>query len=144
MKPTITSYKAQYKGLNCAHAQKTISLAPIHSFIKQIIPSRIGDLKSFDIHDTSFLHAPYKLLLSIKKYFRCLLFFLVSLFHFHHTVFRGLAGGCVNPGCFSLFVHSLVYQITHSFLNRFQPTFVSALLPYMLNLSYYFQPEVNT
>ena len=27
----------------------------------------------------------------------------------------------MNPGSFSLFVHSLVCQITHSFLNEFQP-----------------------
>ena len=28
---------------------------------------------------------------------------------------------CMNPGSFSRFVHSLVCQVTHSFLNGFQP-----------------------
>ena len=49
----------------------------------------------------------------------------LSLFHFHRTLFCGLAEACVNSGCFSskliLFIHSLVCQLTHSFLNGFQP-----------------------
>ena len=45
-------------------------------------------------------------------------------FHFHRTLFCGLAGGYVNPERFSLFVHSLVCSITHSFLDEFQPNLV--------------------
>ena len=47
-------------------------------------------------------------------------FFFVSLFHFHRTLFRGLAGACVNPASIfsnSLFMHSLLCQIPHSFLS---------------------------
>ena len=51
-------------------------------------------------------------------------FFSSSSFHFHRTLFRGLAGAYVNPGKFSLFVHSLVCPITHSFLDGFQPNLV--------------------
>ena len=50
-------------------------------------------------------------------------FFFFS-FHFHRTLFRGLAGAYVNPGILSLFVHSLVCLITHSFLDGFQPNLV--------------------
>ena len=47
-----------------------------------------------------------------------------SLFHFHRTLFRGLVGASMSPGSFSLFVHSLVCPITHSFLDGFQPNLV--------------------
>ena len=47
----------------------------------------------------------------------------------------------MNPGS-SLFVHSLVCPITHSFLDGFQPNLVQLALPSsMLYLSYYFQPK---
>ena len=46
------------------------------------------------------------------------------LFYFHRTLFRGLVGAYVNPGSFSLFVHSLVCPITHSSLDGFQPNLV--------------------
>ena len=48
----------------------------------------------------------------------------VCFFHFHRTLFCGLAGAYVNPGSFSLFVHSLVCPITHSFLDGLQPNLV--------------------
>ena len=58
-------------------------------------------------------------------------------FHFHRTLFRGLAGAYMNPGRFSLFVHSFVCPITHSFLYGFQPNLVQHF-PHvaMLYLSY--------
>ena len=97
MLPILSTSHCEFCGTrSCAHARKpSPCMAPIHLFTKQIVPSMyedIGDLKSFDIwrHDTSFPHAPYKLLPSIKKYFRCLSFILVSLFHFHRTLFCGL------------------------------------------------------
>ena len=51
--------------------------------------------------------------------------FFSTFFHFHHTIFRGLVGACVNPKSIfqTLFVHSLVCPITHSFLIEFQPNF---------------------
>ena len=82
--------------------------------------SRIVDLKLVEIIFLSSLYAPYKGLPSINNIFTYASFF-SCLFHFHHTFFRGLVGACVNPRSFSLFVHSLVCQITHSFLNGFQP-----------------------
>ena len=94
--------------------------------------SRIDELESFDIHYTSVPQSPYKHPPSIKNILGARCFF-SSLFHFHCTLFCGLAGACVNPGSFSLFVHSLVCQITHSFLNRFQPnTSPMYALPVML------------
>ena len=41
----------------------------------------------FDIHSTSFLHAPYKLFPSIKNILGARSFF---FFHFHRTLFVGL------------------------------------------------------
>ena len=63
----------------------------------------------------------YKGLLSMNNILRACHFF---FFHFHHTLFRELAGAYMNPGRFSLFVHSLVCPITHSFLDGFQPNLV--------------------
>ena len=39
--PTNPKYQPLqfYGGRSCAHARKTIPLAPIHSFTKQIVPS---------------------------------------------------------------------------------------------------------
>ena len=64
----------------------------------------------------------YKGLPSMKIIFTRVSFFF--FFHFHRTLFRGLAGAYVNPGRFSLFVHSLVCPITHSFHYGFQPSLV--------------------
>ena len=68
----------------------------------------------------------YKGLPSMNIILRACRFFFSSSssFHFHRTLFCGLAGAYVNPGRFSLFVHSLVYPITHSFLDGFQPNLV--------------------
>ena len=60
-------------------------------------------------------------ILCMCRFFHCFLF--VS-FNFHRTLFHGLAGACVNLRSFSVFVHSLVYPITHSFLDGFQPNLV--------------------
>ena len=130
---------------------KTIPLAPIHPFTKQFVPSMhqksftrrllrsfspvlcVRLIKGFLLSITlNFLHA--------RRFF----FFFVCFFHFHRTPFRGLAGACVNPGCFSL-VHSLICQITHSFLNGFQPN----LCQHFSNVcstchSILIHPEVNT
>ena len=96
---------------------KTIPLASIHLFTKQMVPSRIIELKSFDIIDTSFPHAPYKVLASIKNNLcTCRLFF---SFHFHCTLFSwAFLWACRNlrkPQKFFInlsFCHSLVCSIT--------------------------------
>ena len=51
-------------------------------------------LRFFAINRGAFPLAPYKLPPSINNIFTHALFFLVSLFHFHRTLFRGLAGAC--------------------------------------------------
>ena len=51
-------------------------------------------------------------------------FFLVSLFHFHRALFSWACGSLCEPRKFSLFVHSPVCPITHSFLDGFQPNLV--------------------
>ena len=74
--------------------------------------------KLMEIVFTRFLYAAYKGLPSINNIYTCTSF--SSLFHFYHRPLCGLAGAYVNPRSFSLFVHSLVCPITHSFLDRFQ------------------------
>ena len=127
--PILSTSHCEFNGTHsCAHARKTILLAPIHPFTKQtvatfivsiivypklmqIVPSifGMGIIKDF-IPSITFLH--------MRRFFLFL-----SLFHCHRMLFCGLAGGCVNHRSF-LFVHSLVCPITHSFLDRFQPNLV--------------------
>ena len=95
-----------------------------------VVP-RIVDSKLVEIVFPSSLYALNKGLPSIKKHFMCASFF-SCLFHFHHTLFRGLEGTCVNPRSFSLFMHSLVCQIPHSFLTNFSQTYVSTSPMYAL------------
>ena len=105
---------------SCAHARKTIPIAPIHSFTKQIVPSMYQESLSWSrlisitrVFRNHLINSPFH-----QKYFRCPSFFFFYFLSFHHTLFRGLAGACLNPESFSLFVHSLVCQITHSFLSQ--------------------------
>ena len=84
---------------------------------------------------TGSSHGRYKGLISMNIIFTRTSFFSCFLFHFHRTLFRGLAGACVNPGSFSLFVHALVCPITHSFLNGFQPNLVQHF-PYVYSTSH--------
>ena len=109
---------------SCAHARKTIPLAPIHPFTKQMVPSLCPESLTRSLF-RSFSPVLYvrliKGFLSPKTFLRARRSFslFVSLFHFHLTLFHRHAGACVNPGSFSnsLFVHSLLCQITRSFLN---------------------------
>ena len=90
------------------------------------------------IVSTSFLFGHYKGLPSMN-----LIFTRVSFFLLHRTLFRGLARASVNPGRFSLFVHSLVCPITHSFLHGFQPNLVQHL-PHVCSTCYTFFSLKNT
>ena len=84
------------------------------------IVSRTVYPKFVKIVFTSFSYAPYKLLLSINNILTCASVILLCFFHFHHTLFLWAVGACVNPKSFySLFVHSLVCQITRLFVDRF-------------------------
>jgi len=78
---------------------------------------------------TSSSHGRYKGLPSMNVIFtRASFFFLVSLFHFHCTLFSWACGSLREPRKFSLFVHSLVCPITHSSLDVFQPNLVQHFL----------------
>ena len=60
-------------------------------------------------HDMTFPQVPYKHFPPIKNIL-CASFFL-------NSTFDGLVGACVNLRSFSLFVHSLVYQIANSLIS---------------------------
>ena len=103
--------------------RKAIPMAPIHSFTKQIVPSMYQELLSWSrlisitrVFRNHLINSPLpsKIFLGTCRFFS-------STFIFIAHFFGGLVGACVNPGSFSLFVHSLVCQITHSFLNGYQP-----------------------
>ena len=84
MPPILSTSHCEFYGArSCAHAQKTIPMAPIHSFTKQIVPSMYQE--SFG---TSIPHAPYKLLPSIINISGTRRSFLLSFSL--HTFFMGL------------------------------------------------------
>ena len=58
--------------------------------------------------------------------------------------FHELAGACVNPRSFIFKVHSTCLSNNSLISSWISAKFVSVLLPCILYLSYYFQPEVNT
>ena len=107
---------------------KTIPSVLIHSFAKQIVPSLYQESLTSASKQCVLLVPLVWLInhfLTLKTFLRMHSFFLVSFFlHFHPTSFRGLAGAYLNPGRFSLLVHSLVCPITHSSLDGFQPNLV--------------------
>ena len=92
-----------------------LPLALLHSFTKQIVPSivsRIIDLKVVNTVFTSFSCVPMcahmcliKCIKNVSTHTSFFPLFLLSLFRFHHTLFRGLAEACVNPRSF-LLIHS--------------------------------------
>ena len=106
--------------------------SPWHQFTRLLnkylastfIVSIIISPKLVQIVFTGILYECYKGLPSFNNIFTCVSFFLVCLFHFIAHFFVGLRELGVNPRSFSLFVHSLVCPITHSFLDGFQPNLV--------------------
>ena len=108
------------------HALNTNS--PIYYTYSTFIVSTIVSQQLVQIVFTSFLFGRYAGLSSMNNILHVRRFFsnYSSYFNFHHTLFHGLAGAYmyVNPGRFSLFVHSLVCPIIHSSLDRFQPNLV--------------------
>ena len=107
------------------YRQSTHLLNKINS---TFIVSIIFSLRLVQIIFIGSSHGHYKGLPSMNYIFTCTSFFsslFVCLFlSFSSHTFHGLARAYVNPGSFSLFVHSLVCPITHSFLDGFQPTLV--------------------
>ena len=110
---------------------KTIPLAQIHPFTKQMVPSLCPELltqslsRIFDPKLVQIIFACFSYVPAIKGFLPSITllhachFFLVCFFvsFSSHT----FLWACVNTGSFSPFVHSLVCQITRSFLNGFQP-----------------------
>ena len=88
--PAIVEFNGTH---SCAHARKTIPLAPIHLFTKQIVPSLYQEsftqssLRSFSW--VLCVHLIKGFLLSIT-FLRTCHFFFVCFFHFHRTLFVGL------------------------------------------------------
>ena len=122
--PILSTSHCEFNGIHlCTHARKTISLAPIHSFTRQIVPSLYQQSSTCFLRSIIllFCRRPINSLLPSITFLRVHSFFFVYIlyFHFHRTHFCGLAGA---PKV-SLFVHSFVCAITHLFLNGFQPNF---------------------
>ena len=90
-------------------------------FTKQMVPSMcpVSFTRSLSqLVSPVFGKRPIKCFLPSIIFLRARHFFLLFLSFSSHT----FSWAYVNFGSFSLFVHSLVCQITHSFLNRFQQT----------------------
>ena len=107
---------------SCAHARKTIPLAPIHLFTKQMVPSLCPESLTrslFQSFSSVFCMHPIKCFLPSITFLcaRRFFYFLVCFFRFHCTLFRGLAGACMNSGKFfqTLFlcIHFFVESLTH-------------------------------
>ena len=124
--PILSTSHCEFNGAcSCAHARKTIPLALIHPFTKQnlMVPSFCPESLTrsfFRLFSPVLCVRLIKGFLPPKTFLHARRFF--SLFYFYRTLFHGHAGACVNPRSFfssSLFVHSLLCQITCSFLNGF-------------------------
>ena len=99
------------------------TILPIYYTNSTFIVSTIVFQQLVQIIFTGFLFGHYKGLPSMNNIFTRASFF-KFYFHFYCTLFHGLAGAYVNPGSFSLFVHSLICLITYTFLDGFQPNLV--------------------
>ena len=115
--PPILSMRVKWCPFMHPHL-KTIPLAPIHPFSKQMIHLLCPES----------LFSPVLCVCLIKGFLPSTAFLCVRHFFFVSFIFiahfsGGLIGAYVNPGSFLKlsFVHSVLCQITHSFLNGFQP-----------------------
>ena len=86
--PILSTSHCEFNGARlCIHAQKTIPLAPIHSFTKQIfIVSTIVYPNFMDIIFIDSLYVPYKRLPSINNIFTRVSSFLYFIFIAHFYV----------------------------------------------------------
>ena len=97
---------------------------------------------SREIVFTNFSCTPYKVLLSINNILCAHRFFL--LYFFVSFSLYTFLWACMSL-CDSLFVHLFACQITHSFLNEFQPSLYQHFSHVCSTChTIYFQPEVNT
>ena len=105
MEPILsTSHSICNGARSCAHALKTIPLAPIHLLIKQIIPSLYQQSSTWDSLQSIIL-----IYHKCPTYKRVPFFFFVCFIFIVHFLWA-----CENLHDFS-FVH-----LSHSFFNRFQ------------------------
>ena len=121
---------------------KTIPLGLIHLFTKQIVPSLYQQSSTWSwlismaqVFCTYLINTRFP---SKTLILRASFFSFIFIPQFLWSCMQELAGSIFSN---SLLMHSLCSPITNSFLSQ---TFLSALLPCMLYLSYYFQPEANT
>ena len=130
---------------SCAHARKTILLAPIQSFTRQIVPSLCGpkilQIPSYlsPIQTTSFHQNNYYAGIGARRFF-----FFLSLFYFHRTPF---SWACVTPGNYYLkySFSTYAYLPYNSLISSWIPTkFVSVLLLCMVYHTNNFQHKANT
>ena len=123
MPPILSTNQCELNGRSCAHARKTILLAPIHPFSKQMEPSLCPESltqRSSRLFSTVLCVCLIKGFLPSVTFLRARRFFFYFLSFSSHT-FSWACGSLCEPQKFFSFVHSLVCQITHSFLNGFQP-----------------------
>ena len=131
----------------CDYARQTILSHPIRPFTRELIPSLFEESiaqSSLKSVQPVFCYGLIKSFLSPQKFLRVSRFFFFFFFHFHHTLFRGLAGSLRdlrNKLSFCTFTCLSNNLLISSWIPA---KFVSALLPCMLNLSHYFQPDVQT
>ena len=123
---TITKYqplRVLWRPL-CDYARRTILSCPIHPFTRQLVPSLFEESisqSSWKSIQPFFRYSLINAFLSPQKILCGSRFFLSF---FHRTLFSGVCGSFREPRKFSsnsLFIHSLVCLITHSFLHGFQP-----------------------
>ena len=130
----------------CVLTLENILLASIHLFTNQMVASYLCcvDPQLIVILFTSSSYVAYKLLPSIKIFLRVGHFFIP----FHHTLYCGLDGACVNPGIyfqilFYAFTSLFVQYVSPSFLNRLQPNLCQHF-SHICPTCHYFEPEENT
>ena len=123
--PILSTSHCEFNGARlCAHARKTIPLAPIHSFTKQMVPSLCPESLTRSL-SRSF--SPVLCVCLIKgflppKHFYACVVFLCFFVSFSSHTFSWACGSLREPWKFfsnSLFVYSLLCQITHLFLHGF-------------------------
>ena len=142
-----TNHCEFYGACLCIHARKTIPLALIHPFTKQLISSLYQESL------TSILKrfvSPVPLLrlinhfLPLKTFLRMRCFF---LFLFHRTPFLWACGSLREPRkyFFKLSFYTFTLFSNNLLISQWSSAkLVPGLLPRMLYLSYYFHPKVNT
>ena len=113
----------------CDYARRTILSRPIRPFTRQLVPSLFEESisrSSSTLIQPFFWYSLINAFLSPQKFLHSSRFFslFVCFFYFHCTLFSGACRSFREPRKFfsnSLFIHSLVCLITHSFLHGFQP-----------------------